>query len=550
MPNTRHIISGLILSLLLISMYGAPLSAAQSPHDDDGLSSPPVAWRQKSILLIYLNAVSLISPEITADYMLNTIEDRKDIVRDITRNMRFAASREAATLPAELMERFESYVLPEVFEYLKKKELRPTQEEIERYYREQMDTFPFVDFFEGARFLIERGAKMEEKAAHWKKALDKGDKTFREVAREYYASIGVIKDGYLPRVYRGRIRDELFEIFFNADPDAPYFGPVETKHGLMFGKLYRVYNAEGGVPPEAARMAESLIIKDKLHAYYQKTFSQSRKEHRIEMVFDDSVTSDTPPLDTVLFQFDNTAYTYREVLELLPHYSGDVRSMDFLRSMRDKAIERLLLLHIPETRQVHESGVYHYLKKAFLAQYKVHHFLSEKYKQIDITTTELRDFYTKHRNEFYKKPPHLKLMYAIIPQNPDNLQHPMQCHLAQKKAWKDANRIHDVLASASDPSILAEEQYPDVHGLKIRHIHKRTPLDELDRLIQMDMDSNRDVGAGYTSSILIDRYRYVIYRITDRREGGYVSFRDAREDVEHRLREQKKEEIRARFNLE
>ncbi len=208
----------------------------------------------------------MIDSKLTVDYQLNTPEDQQAIVEDIQDNLAYAGSAAAAEIqmPTPLAERFDRYLVPRVYRESIRQQIHPTEVELRSYYESHRDEFQVPDALEGARILVEPGPDMAARTEALKRKLESPGKPFREVASEYYRSIGREQDGYFGWVRRGSIRDDLFEMFYRADPEAAFFGPVETRHGMLFGKTFA--RQPGGPEPydEVKERVEALLIKHSL----------------------------------------------------------------------------------------------------------------------------------------------------------------------------------------------------------------------------------------------------------------------------------------------
>jgi len=536
-------IAALVYLIIIAIFLACSLQAGNSP-------SSPHLWNQELFLRIYLDSLGMISYEITIDYKLNTLKDQQKILKDIARNHQIVKRLNLKNIipPTSLLERYERYLVPRVFDYVKRRELRPTKAEKMRYYQEHIKDYIEPAYFEGARFLIETSPMMEKTALYWKKILDEQNRPFREIAREYYRSIGEDKDGYLPKVYRGTIRDELFEIFFNADVNAPYFGPVNTKYGLLFGKVYSKREEAPRPFEEVEPRIESLMIKQRIEKFYQEFFASQRSKHTIEILFDDSLANEAPSFDTPVYRFDGRVVTYREILAVNQHIFGDTRAIDFFRAIRTKAINNELICTSSEAEKIKHSPEYQFLYDAFIDQYRVYQYLTAEYKKIKVGEKDLIEFYERHKQTLYKKPLEAKLLIVSVPMNPDRLSHPYSIHLARKKAWESINRIRDdFVESGKGEKFSFEPYYKEVRGLKSKLITHWQAIDTLGRVIEMDIPSRKP---GYISPVLIGNTSYIFYYLLDLRDPGYKAFKEIRKKVENDFIEAKKREIRRKLGIE
>jgi len=508
-------------------------------------------WKPDLFLEIYYNGVSMISFEIGKDYSTLSKEDMQKIFDDISKNACIVKEIDLSKYepPAELFDRFDHYIVAELYNYLKQRELCPLKTEKEEYYKNHLKDFQEPDTFEGARFLIEEGLDLKEQAKIWKEKLDNSKKTFREVAKEYYQTVGEDKDGYIGEIERGTIREDLFDIFFKADPNAPYFGPVETKNGMLFGKVYRKHPAGPQPFEEVEWQVERDIVKERLNKFYNDFFAKEKPKHKLEILFDKSA-SEAPNLDTVVYRVDGEDITYSKVVQCHPNMFGDVKLIDFLVDMVEKDSKDRILYNSDEGRKTKESPEYKFFRNAFVNQYKVYNLLKEEYDKITKTENDFLNFYEQYKDELYKVSANVKLISVIILRNPYGIKSPKGYHTESKRAWENINKIRNDFMNfikSADPERFSFESYKDIDGLDTEIFKEMRASDTLSPIITEDIGNHTP---GYTSSILIGKREYAFYHILDRREGSYKSFKDIQEKVKNDYIEFKKKEIRKKFKIE
>ena len=504
-------------------------------------------WNPEIFLKIYLDCLEMISPEIGIDYILNTPADQKKILDDIARNHKIVQELDLSRieLPPELLERFYKFVIPNLFNYLKRRELCPTKAEKEEYYRKNIKEYEKPESFEGARFLIENSPTMEDEASSWKKKLGNSTLSFRKIASEYYRSVGEDNEGYIGIVYKGTIRDEIFDAFYKADLNAPFFGPVKTKNGLLFGKVYKKQLA-GSLPFEKVeRRIEGLMIEERIKKFYSEFYKQERTKQKVEMVIDEN-KDEVPDLKSVVFKINGKGVTYEDVLKSHHNIFGDKKSIEFFRVIVEKAINDELVYNSLEAKKVFESKEYRFLLTSFIDQYKVFHLLKEEYQKISFTENDLINFYECMKDTLYKSPDEVKLLVVNVPINPDKETHPYNIHLAQKEAWKNTKEIWSSFINSPNPQEFSFKQYNNVRGLKVDIFDEWRPIDNLGRLIEMGIDQHT---SGYKSQILIGRTEYIFYYIISRREKGFIPFEEINEKIKSDFLETKKKEVRFKFGI-
>lgn len=100
-------------------------------------------WNQEHLLRIYLDGLTMIHPELTLDYRLNTPADQQQILDDIERNKQLARRRRLSEppMPPELMDRLERLMVRRLQDYHRRRECQPTQAEVEQYYQDHPGEF-------------------------------------------------------------------------------------------------------------------------------------------------------------------------------------------------------------------------------------------------------------------------------------------------------------------------------------------------------------------------------------------------------------------------
>lgn len=368
-----------------------------------------MAWdslQKETLLRVYLDSLSMISHDLLLlDYRLNTDVDRERILSDIERNKRLVEKPAFSELnpPDELVQKLDRFLIHRVHRLLKQQELRPTPEELQDYYQSHPEEFQVPESLEGARILIEYATDMQEQAAALQEILESSPLSFREIAADYYQSRGKSQDGYFGWVHRGSIREDLFELFIQANPEDKYFGPVETRHGLLFGKLYQT--RPGYLEPfeNVQSRLERILLKNKLQDDYTRFYEQEMEHFQVQYLYDaDSPT--VPPRDIPVLQTGDRPWTYQEILDANPDVMGDVNSPEFFQAVARRTIEHELLYRSEEAQLTRESEEYHFLREAFIAQWKVYETIEEEYSKLQVNEEVLRDFYEKHKVERYTAP--------------------------------------------------------------------------------------------------------------------------------------------------
>ncbi len=479
------------------------------------------------LLKIYLNALSMIDSKLTVDYQLNTPEDRQAIVEDIRDNLAHAASVAAAeiSLPTPLADRFDRFLVPRVYRELVRRQIHPTEEEKQSYYESHRAEFQVPDGLEGARILVETGPDLAARTEALKQKLESSGKPFREVASEFYRSIGREQDGYFGWVRRGSIRDDLFEMFYRADIEAPFFGPVETRHGMLFGKTFA--RQPGGPEPydEVERRVEDLLVKHRLERRENEFREKEASRQGLQFLYPADATG-APELNAPVFRLGENAWTYADALEAQSDLIGDRQAAAYARTIVSRAADTALLLGSTEAQQVRESRDYRFLSSALEAQWKANEAFKRAFESQGRDETVLRRFHEERRAELYRKPDEVQLTMVLLPLAPKQTE---EGRIPGEAAVKQLLRIRDAWALSPDPERFSFDRFSDIPGLKVTRDGEWIGLDQLDRQLGMDVERR---AKGYLSAILPGQEAVRLYRLRDRRPGGEESFEAVRSRVE------------------
>jgi len=479
------------------------------------------------LLKIYLNALSMIDSKLTVDYRLNTPEDQQAIVEDIQDNLAYAASAAAAeiTLPTPLADRFDRFLVPRVYRELVRRQIHPTEEEKQSYYESHRDEFQVPDGLEGSRILVESGPDLAARTEALKQKLESSGKPFREVASEFYRSIGREQDGYFGWVRRGSIRDDLFEMFYRADIEAPFFGPVETQHGMLFGKTFALQ--PGGPEPyeEVKKRLGEILIKHRLERRDNEFREKEASRQGLQFLYPEDATG-APELTAPVFRLGKKAWTYADALEANPDLMGDRQAGAYARTVISRAADTALLLGSTEAQQVRESRDYRFLSSALDAQWKANEAFKRAFESRGRDETALRQFYEERRADLYRKPDEVQLTMVLLPLAPEQTE---EGQISGEAAVKQLLRIRDAWMLSPDPEHFSFDRFGDIPGLKVIRDGEWIGLDQLDRQLGMDVERR---AKGYLSAILPGQEVVRLYRLRDRRPGGEESFEAVRSRVE------------------
>lgn len=452
--------------------------------------------------------------EIPAQYYLYHINNNSSLTEELNLH--------DIEIPEKNNKRLEYYLTRDLLRFLNRYAFEPSGETIKEYYQENISQFHRPDTIEAARFLIEYGENAEETAAYWGEVLQKAyekqmsDDPFRDVSKEYYLSRGLfdILDsyGYFGKRERGTIREDLFDLFFESDTKAPYFGPVETQHGYIFGRLYNRWE-EGMIPFEEVKdQIKDTITQQKVTEFYDKLLEKELAQYNVEYLFDRDDES-VPSTDKNIIRINGNKYTYHDLLQSMPYMMGDINDLYFMNAMVDLFLEKYAVFHSEEGQNIQDTPEYQFLYDALLNDYRVHQYLEQRYKkEILVTEEKLRSFHEKAAKQLFLAPDLYKLRVFYLNQNPHRETDTYLIYQANRTAWKNINIARDYFLEQEDKLNADMSRFEEEIGITVNDVLEWRAGNTLGRLIEMDIPKR---SPGDTSSVVFDDLVYVFYYLID-----------------------------------
>lgn len=415
----------------------------------------------------------------------------------------------------------ENYLTSGFAKWLYQQNIQLPPEELKKIYENEKDRFYRPDQIEGARILVEYGLEAEKEIQEITDQLQANTKSFREIARDYYRSKGEDKDGYLGFFSRGKIREELFNYFFSANLEKPYFGPIETKNGYLLGKTYSIHK-EGPLPLE--KVEKQLINQEKekqWKTYYQKIIAQQKTTNSIEILHTDK--SCAPELSVNTLRIDQHEYTFQELLKANPYTFGNNKAYVHFEHMTQLFINQHLFFHSPEGEKIRKRKDYQQFLSDLSKDAVIEQFIKEKIVSTDITEKDLISFYNNNK-ELYPKAANVDIEIYSIERNPDQLTDRRKIHIQSKKSWQLAQNIHQEFRrlKASSPELRDNQ-------LLKTHKRKKVSVERLGRVIEMDLSKKKEEGL---SSLLILPDAYLFYHLTKRHPTEYKDYSEIKDQIQ------------------
>jgi len=543
---------GCILFLLFISLVFI-FNCAPTKND---LSKPEEAELKKQqdpgFYEIYYQALHYISPElpfeVPAPYYLDHITNNRRLTEEL--------NLQDIELPEKKDTYLEYYLTRDLVRFLNRYAFEPSEETIKEYYQKNISQYYRPDTIEGARFLIEYDDNAEETTAHWEEVLQEAfekqvtEDPFRDVAKEYYLSRGLYdidgSYGYFGKKEHGTIRDELFDLFFEADLDAPYFGPVETKHGYLFGKLYNRWE-EGTKPFEEVKNdIKNNMLRERVNEFYDNLLDKELAQHNVEYLYDRE-NLPVPDREDNILQINDTTYTYDDILQAVPYMMGDIHSLSFLNNIGEIFLEKHAIFHSEEGQNIRETPEYQFLYEALLNDYRIQQYLEQRYEEeIEITEENLISFYETAGELLYEAPDLYKMRVFYRDQNPERETDPYLIHRARQTAWENINAARDYFLEQEDKLKADMSRFEKEMGITVNDVLEWREKDTLGRLVEMDIPER---SPGDTSDIVFDDQVYVFYYLIDHKEQGVKDFEEVRERVRTHYTRYQREKIRHRYDI-
>lgn len=487
------------------------------------------------LLETYSRAISLVDAEYANEVLfLLKPESVRQSHLDLLGEVLFVSSEltsdtaRSTTLPIRLNE----YLVPQVWNYLKKQHLHPTEDDVIRYRNNHPDAYSTRAWIIGSRILVRNDSPTSETdIMSVQNKLKDRDQDFRVVAREFYRSQGEDKDGSFGRVEKGDIAEELFEIFFKQNPREPYFGPLKTHHGFIFGQL-QDRGMEGYRPlGEIRRRIEQRVAQERFQDFSTRFFEQLEAKGQ-KVVRNWRPADKAPAPGEVVYVLDGEHVTYKQVLDDLVGVYGDHSSFKFFESVTNSHIRNKLLLMSEEADVVRRSAEFQFLFQALLAHERYNLLLKQQLAPGDQNAPPdeevLKAFYNQKKEELFAKQDEVKFLAIALPMFPRPDVPPHERESDRAKAWTMAKGVQASIAATDEPF-----QYP-VNTIPAEMRPRRFITDEwtpLDQLPKEYAEQLTQLKAGATSPVTILNETYVVFCLIARRPGGYIAFDAARDKL-------------------
>ncbi|MCC5875821.1 MAG: hypothetical protein JJU11_06350 [Candidatus Sumerlaeia bacterium] len=435
--------------LILAILFLLPVHLTASTTNDP---------RELELLRIYQQALEIFHPE--ALYLDFSIQDPAAARQILLEDMDDAPGRAERTgassheVDPEIIGALERLLVPLVWEMRALREALPPDDLLKRYMEANPSLFEQQEQVGGARLLVEHGVADEAVLAGIEEelnAMEESGETFRDVARRFYRSQGVDTDGYFGWRGRDRLREDLFDVFSNADPDDPWFGPVETTHGFMYGVLYGV--RPEGMPDfdDVRQRVVQMWLREHFADWREDQLSLEEEERGLVRHWPPGGLEEVPDPEDPAFELEGRVYTWEDVRQWTPGVHGDDSRPEFYSSLGRRAVQNFLVYTGSRAREVRSSQDYKRLYDAVIAHWQMARAMSAELAAITSPPDAIERFYTENLDELYTLPPTYRAVVWRFAMNPEGHRNPAFVNESRRDAWQRANRTHALLKESDSP---------------------------------------------------------------------------------------------------
>lgn len=512
-------------------------------------------WQEREVLRIYQLALDIFHPE--ALYIDFRGADTGEMIRLLARDLEDAPERAARTgadeleIDPDVVGAIERFLVPLVWDHLARVDALPPDELLERYMEANPSFFERREMVRGARILVPFGNDAPDQVARIREdleAMEESGETFRDVARRYYSSIGMKTDGYFGWRGRDRLRDELFDLFLEADPDAPWFGPVETSGGHLFGVL--MGHVGEGMPPfsEVRQHVESTWLREHFAASREEALSLEEVTRGLVRHWDDEGIDGIPDPEDPAFELEGRVYTWGEARQWTPGIHGDESDPEFWEDLGRRAVQNFLVYTGSRAREVRNSDEFKKIYEAVAANWKLARAMAAELADLRAAPGALERFYEENVGELYSTPDQYRAIVWRFPMNPEGHENPVLVNESRRDAWNRATMAHKVLEESENPGEEVLEE--DVFGPIRRHAPEGLfPLEVFPNPLSSTISQATPV-AGWLSPVVIGADDYQIALVLEKQEGEPLPFDEVIDDLWSDWRVREQEKIRGKYRLD
>lgn len=496
---------------------------------------------------IYLNSLMLIDPGLPEDYFLNDAENVRRIISDIDTQssaVRNLGLKDIAGADDYDAQRFERFAIPEIFRYKVKYSIDASTPTLRRFLKNNPKHYPAVESVTGSGIFVEVGP---DAAADSRLSVTlediagrlRGGEPFNIVAKDYYESAGVNSIGRFGRATRGQMDDARFDAFLNAEPGAPFFGPVKLPDGYLLGKLDEKMTSGSDLfdyysrwlPMDYRReMAKQLI----------ETFTGEQMRRISPRVFAYDAASAMGDRQTA-YEAGGTSVTFGEAGRRLPQYAGNKKEARFWDAIALKALNDDLILMSTATQEMRRTPEFRFFADAHRNAYLVQ--LHAKKIMADAGEPDeqaLRAYYEAHKKDSYSQAGLVRLLTVTLRRGAAaQTSSPADARLRQQADFAAMNKARETFLADQTTAAL-DRLRASLPGLSYRVDKQPVAADTLGRVFEMAVAGKQP---GDISQVLVEPQAYHFVKVVSVEPQPPAPFEAVRDRVKSGLLETRHREI-------
>lgn len=533
-----------LLILVLLVVASTPLGAADRQE----------GWRGAFLAHAYQEALEVFHPEaLTED--LDPDGDtpwRGQLLADLENAAERAEHHGLAgdPIPPEILDVMERLLLPHVWELYARDQHLPGGEALEEWFRERSGRFAIPEMIRGARLIVQHGpgdAATVRRVEEMLKSDAAAGRPFRETARRYYRSLGIDTDGDLGWRTAGNLREDVFDAFLGADPEAHHFGPIETSAGHLFGSLDEKREGRARSFDEARDDVEQAWLAEHFPDHREQFFSAQEIARGLERQWPAAGLEDIPASDSTAFFIDGEPVTWGEVVTTTPGDFGDPEDPAYYPAVAERAIRNRLIYTGEVAGLVRETERFGELLDAVKAQWRIGNAIQAKLRAMQPETRELMDFHARNQERLYRAPDRYHVAAWSLPSNPGGLDDPAQAEAARIDAWRRANLLREEIDGSIplEGYTLDEERFGPLRQAPDSQWMDATMFPPL-VLEALEALAEKGELPAVTPPLIGARTYYIVY-LVEWEQGRLLDFADVIDRLWHDWRDEREKEIRRRL---
>ncbi len=426
----------------------------------------------------------------------------------------------------EMFKRVSVFASSEIWRSSYDPEIKTT--DVADYYGEQKERFSTPDWFVGGRFLIPHELVDAIDPEEWKTELENVNSAddFRSVASKFYRSIGVTGDGWLDKIDRGAIGDEVFDLFF-AQPVKEATGPLDSKNGIMF--VWVEEKGSSGVAPLA--MVENTLRNELVEKLREEQIARMIEQAGGELHEEEIVSTDWNE-DTVVYTIGGTPRTLAQARSFVFSFIGEASNPEYRRKAARRALENESIYTAgagdDKTVEVWAPEMARRLYTLNSLQNTVRDRYLERVGKVELQ--ELKNHYEENKQTVFATPQSYKLVLFLMARNPDRLEGGKAQALASIEAWKSMEKVHERVAGMNKVEEMLALSGEKIKGLRINNMTAQgNPLSDFPAEFSSAI---QEANPGEVSELIITSGSYAFFYLQEIEDPKPIPYTDAFDNVQ------------------